>query len=390
MLQVIRDLASPAMRGRGFGMPELERAAEFLAAQFREAGLQPGGEPAGSYFQTWQARGGEPARETVLKNVVGFLPGRKAEWAGQSVVVGAHYDHLGLGWPDVHREDTGRVHPGADDNASGVAVLLELARVLGKTWQPERTVVFVAFSGEEAGRLGSQYYVTHATRFPVTQSLGMLNFDAVGRLGQNKLLILGAASAREWPHIFRGASYVTGAAVEPVASDWGGSDHTSFLDAGVPAVQLSSGPHGDYHRPTDTVEKIDAQGLVSTAAVAREALIYLADRETPLTSTLAMAPGRSTTPPEAASLGRRITLGTVPDFAYTGQGYRISEVTPDSPAARAGLQAGDIIVQLGTTPVPDLRAFATILRGVQPGESLAITFRRGEVESTVHTQVVPR
>jgi S1-C subfamily serine protease len=155
-------------------------------------------------------------------------------------------------------------------------------------------------------------------------------------------------------------------------------------------VQLFSGPHPDYHRPTDTIDKIDPQGLVKIAAVAREAVVYLAGRPEPLTATLGVAREVSPAGAEASEPGRRVQLGTVPDFAYHGQGYRISEVTPDSPAAQAGLQAGDIIVQLGTSPITDLRALASILRTLQPGERIAITFRRGAAEHTVQTQLVPR
>jgi hypothetical protein len=390
MQQVVQTLASVEMRGRGFGTPELDHAADFLAAQFRAAGLQPAGDQEGSYFQNWSAYGGVPEREVRLKNVVGFLPGTKSEWATQSVVLGAHYDHLGLGWPDAHQENVGKIHPGADDNASGVAVLLELAHVLGKTWRPERPVVFVAFAGEEAGRLGSQHYVVHTRRFPVTQSLGMLNLDSVGRLGHNKLFVLGTASAYEWPHIFRGVSYMTGVPVEFVADEQGGSDQRSFLDVGVPAVQLFSGVHRDYHRPTDTPDKIDAAGLVKVATVTRETIVYLAGRATPLSAAPGTQRGMAPARPEAAGGSRRVSLGTLPDFTYEGEGYKISDVTPGSPAAQAGLQAGDVIVRLGTTAIVNLRAFANALKALQPGENIPLTFRRDMTEHTVHIQVVSR
>jgi hypothetical protein len=390
MRHVVQTLASADMRGRGFGTPELERAADFVAAQFHAAGLQPAGDQDGSYFQTWTARGGVPERQVGLKNVVGFLPGSKPEWATQSVVIGAHYDHLGLGWPDVHQVDVGKIHPGADDNASGVAVLLELAQVLGKNWQPGRPVVFVAFSGEEAGRLGSQHYVAQTHRFPVAQSLAMVNLDSVGRLGHNKLLVLGTASAGEWPHIFRGVSYVTGVPLELVADDWGGSDQRSFLAAGVPAVQLFSGLHGDYHRPTDTPDKIDTAGLLKVAAVVREAVVYLAERTDPLSVMLDTPRGVASARPDGTAEGRRVSLGTVPDFTYNGIGYRISQVTPGSPAAQAGLQAGDVIVRLGTIAIADLRAFANALRTLQPGAQTTLTFQRETTEHTVSVQVVSR
>jgi aminopeptidase N len=390
MLQTIRRLASPAMRGRGFGTPELDRAAEFLVERFRQAGLQPAGDQEGSYLQTWRARGGEPERAAVLKNVVGMIPGRKAAWAEQSVVVGAHYDHLGLGWPDAHQGDVGKVHPGADDNASGIAVLLELARLLGKTWQPERTVVFVAFTAEEAGRLGSQHYVRHMRRFPAAQTIAMVNLDGVGRLGQNQLMVFGTSSARQWPHIFRGVSYVTGVPVKLVAAEWGTGDQRSFLDAGIPAVQLFSGVHGDYHRPTDTVDKIDADGLVRVASVARETVVYLAGRETPLTTTLGSGRSATEASPHDAGTRRRVSLGTVPDFAYEGRGYRIGDVRPDSPAARAGLQAGDVIVRFGTTSITDLRALAQVLRRMQPGNRIELTYIRNGREYRTQARLVPR
>jgi hypothetical protein len=384
MQQTLRYLASDAMRGRGFGTSELDQATDFLVAQFRAAGLQPGGDQPQSFIQVWQARGGEPAHTVTLTNIVGIIPGQRPAWNGQSVVVGAHYDHLGLGWPDVHQGDRGKIHPGADDNASGVAVLLELAQVLGKDWKPDRTVVFVAFSGEEAGRLGSQHYVTHNTRWPVSKSIGMMNLDTVGRLGQKQLQVFGTASAREWPHIFRGAGFVTGVPVQSIAQEWGASDQRSFLDAGIPAVQLSSGPHLDYHRPTDTIDKIDAAGLVKVAAVAREAMVYLAGREEPLSSTLG-SPQDSRSAPS-----RRVSLGTVPDFAYDGPGYRIGEIVPGSPAADAGLQAGDVIVQVDQTPIADIRAFANALRTLQPHATVALTIWRGNAEQIIPAQLRAR
>ena len=390
MQQTIRYLASDAMRGRGFGAPELDQAADFIVAQFRAAGLQPGGDEPQSYIQAWQARGGEPARTVMLKNIVGIIPGQRAAWDGQSVVVGAHYDHLGFGWPDTHQDDRGKIHPGADDNASGVAVLLELARVMGKDWKPDRTVIFVAFRGEEAGRLGSQHYVRHTTRWPVSKSIGMINFDTVGRLGQNPLQVLGTASAREWPHIFRGAGFVTGVPVQPIAHEWGASDQRSFLDAGIPAVQLSTGPHLDYHRPSDTSDHIDPAGLVKIAAVAREAVVYLADRDEPLSSTLGSAQDRRSTLSQKPASPRRVSLGTVPDFAYDGPGYRIGEIVPGSPAAHAGLQAGDVIIQVDATPIDDIRTFANALRTLQPGVTIALTIRRGKAEQIIPAQLTAR
>jgi Zn-dependent M28 family amino/carboxypeptidase len=216
MMETIKFLSSDELKGRGLGSGELHRAAEFIAKKFQEAGLKSGGDTEGSFFQAWK----DPELNITMKNVIGVIPGRMPEKSDQSVVVGAHYDHIGTGWPDGREENKGKVHPGADDNASGVAVILELARVFGKELKSDRTLVFVAFTGEEAGRKGSKYYVANEKQFPAKKCIGMINFDTVGRLGKKKLLVLGAGSAKEWVHIFRGAASVTRVETETVIEDW--------------------------------------------------------------------------------------------------------------------------------------------------------------------------
>lgn len=391
MRHIVDFLANDALSGRGFGTPGLDQAAAFIENQFRQAGLQPGGDSPSSYTQTWTARGGNPERQATLRNVVGVIPGNNPEWRDQSVVVGAHYDHLGLGWPDAYQGNAGHIHPGADDNASGVAVLIELARrFTASGWQPQRTVIFVAFSGEEAGRLGSKHYVTVAKRWPANKSIGMINFDTVGRLGNRPLQVLGTGSAYEWPHIFRGAGWVTGMPIQPIADDWGASDQRSFLEAGVPGVQLFSGAHSDIHRPTDTADHIDADGLVRVATVAREAIVYLAGRAEPLTSQLSATSASSPSNSTASPAPRRVRLGTIPDFAHSGPGYRIGDIAPDSPAAAAGLQPGDIITQVNATPIDSARTFARILRALQPGDTIDIAFTRRAQSHTVQVPLAAR
>ncbi|HSH68310.1 MAG TPA: M20/M25/M40 family metallo-hydrolase [Deferrisomatales bacterium] len=367
-------LAAVERQGRGFGSAGLEQSGAYIAEAFRTAGLRPGGDD-GGYLQCWSASGGEPPAETRLCNVLGVLPGTNPQWQGQSVVLGAHYDHLGLGWPDARGDNRGRVHPGADDNASGVAVLLELARVLGPGWQPERPVVFAAFAGEEAGRLGSRHYVEAPGPRPAGETIGMVNLDTVGRLGDGKLLALGTGTAREWVHIFRGAGFVTGVPIETVADDVGGSDQVSFVAAGVPAVQLFTGPHGDYHRPGDTAEKVDLAGLARVAEVTREVVEYLAGRPEALTSSLA---GVAPAVPRDSGGGRRASLGAVPDFAFAGPGVRLDGVVPGSPAAEAGLQAGDVLLAAGGQELGRLADLSAVLKHVEPGQTLALRFRRGE------------
>ena len=385
MMETVRYLSDKELEGRGFGTPGLDKAADHIARQFKLAGLQPAGDQDSTWFQTWEESGGEPLRKAVMKNVIGIIPGKDPAMAGQSVVVGAHYDHLGLGWPEAREGQKGKVHPGADDNASGVAVLIELARVLAKAPQPDRTIIFIAFAGEEAGKRGSQYYVANEKNYPADKCIGMVNLDTVGRLGKGKLLVLGAGSANEWVHIFRGAGFVTGVDIETVSQELDSSDQKSFQEKGVPAVQLFSGPHADYHRVTDTFDKIDADGLVKVASVAKEAVEYLAGRSEPLSGA-----GKAATAPATTKTERKVSLGTIPDFAYQGKGFRLSGVMPGSPAEAAGMKEGDVIIKLNTAPVSGLKDFSDILKTLKPGNRVSVLFLRAGKEMRVEAVVKER
>ena len=240
-------LASPDLQGRGLGSPGLDKAAQYVADRFKAYGLMPGGD-GGSYFQRFTVPKGPGGGAVEAANVIGILPGSNDAFKDQSAVLGAHVDHLGTGWPDVHAGDEGKVHPGADDNASGVAVMLELARVMAAGERPPRDVVFIAFTGEEAGRLGSKHYAAHPVR-PLAGTEGMINLDTVGRLGTQKITALGTGTATEWQHIFRGASFVTGIESRSVPESIESSDQVSFTEKNVPAVQIFTAAHADYHRP---------------------------------------------------------------------------------------------------------------------------------------------
>jgi hypothetical protein len=395
-------LAAPEREGRGLGSRGLEQSAQYVAEQFKAIGLSPGGDQAG-WFQRFEVRGGSGTTVPAM-NVIGVLAGSKAEWKGQSVLVTAHYDHLGRGRADARPGEPGQVHPGADDNASGVAVLIELARAMAAGEKPERTVVFVAFSAEEAGLQGSAWYADHPGAFPLGEVIGVVNLDTVGRLGTGRISVLGAGSATEWPHIFRGAGFVTGIESTVVSGNAEASDQRTFLERGIPAVQIFTGPHADYHKPGDTADKVDVAGLVKVATLAREAAVYLAGRAEPLTVTLADAPrtAGAGSPPAGASPGaaagaaagaapaRRVSFGTVPDFTYEGQGLRLTGVTPGSPAAAAGLQAGDIITRVADRPIGSLRDFSDALKTLAPGQSVPVVFTRDGQERTVTITLAER
>ena len=385
MVATVRALAAPEMKGRGLGTPELDRAAGRIADAMRDAGLEPEGDSVGSYFQNGPASVG--GQDVTFKNVVGKLRGTKPEWAKAGVVVAAHYDHLGLGGAPAHVANDGKIHPGADDNASGVAVLLELAKQMAAAGAAPRTVLFVAFSGEEQGLLGSKLFV--ARRPSDAATFAMVNLDTVGRLGQGTILVLGAASADEWIHVVNGAGYVTGASVKAVMNDPGGSDQKSFIDAGVPAVQLFTGANVDYHTPADTADKIDADGLVKVAAVTREIVAYLAERDRPLTSRV--SPSVAASPAEApANSTRRASLGGMPDYGSAGPGVRLTGTTPGSPAEKAGLQEGDIVVKIGGTPVGTLQDYSNALKAHTPGDVVTVTFVRDGKEMTAEVTLAER
>lgn len=390
MMADIAFLAGEALKGRELGTIELDKAADYIAQQFRLAGLQPGGD-GNNFMQSWRQDVGAPKGKITLRNVVGVLPGKNPGLAAESLVIGAHYDHLGMGWPDVKAGNEGKIHYGADDNASGVAVMLEFVRQVAEKWRPERSIVFVAFTGEETGLLGARYYLNEAKRYPAEKITAMLNLDTVGRLGEHPVTLFGTGSAREWAHIFRGTGFVTGIPVNAVANDFGSSDQTAFIEAGIPAVQFFASAHEDYHAPGDTIDKIDAAGLAKVAAVLKEAAEYLSNRIEPLTVTLqsrdSIGEASASSSDHASRTRRSASLGTVPDFSYQGEGVRVDSVMSDSPAERAQLRAGDVLVRLAGKPVVDLKTYADILKSLQAGQKVELEYRR---ESKINTiNVVP-
>jgi hypothetical protein len=401
LLDHVAWLSAPEREGRGVGSKGLDAAAEYIAAAFKAMGLQPGGD-GGTWFQAFTTATSPSGAPAALRNVIGVLPGARAEWNGQSALLTAHYDHLGLGWPDVHKGDEGRLHPGADDNASGVAVMLELAKALASEEKPRRSIVFVAFAGEEAGLLGSKHYVEHPA-FPLDQTIGVINLDTVGRLFDKKVSVIATGSASEWPHIFRGAGFVTGVEGRMIPEALESSDQKSFIDRGVPAVQVFTDPHADYHRPGDTADKIDGAGLVKIATFVKEGIVYLGEREEPLTNTIASMKGAGGglpggVPAAAAAVpaapgggqGRRVSFGTMPDFAFAGPGVRVAGVTPGSPAEKAGVIEGDVLLKVDGKDVANLQGFAGILRGLTPGQTVKTLLSRAGREETLDVTVVER
>jgi aminopeptidase N len=376
----IEWLARPEREGRGAGSRGLDAAANYIAERFEHLGLAPltpGARGDDRYFQPFSMTG-ENGAPLAARNVIAVLPGANPALNGQALIISAHYDHLGFGWPDARAGAKGQLHPGADDNASGVAVMLELARLMADG-RPERSVIFAAFAGEEAGLLGARHYVraaqTPGAPYALSGHIANLNIDTVGRLADGKVTIFGTGSARELPFIFMGAGATTGVPVQAVTQDINASDNAAFVEAGVPAVQLFASAASDYHRPSDTADKIDAAGLGKVAAILKEATDYLAARTEPLNFS-GNAPAAQARSPTAPTTTRRAATGIVPDMVGQGEGVRVGSVQPGSGAANAGLKPGDRLLVLGGVKTSDLRAMADALKDLRPGQTVDIEFAR--------------
>ena len=377
MMEHIEFLASDKMKGRELGSAEIDTAAEYIANQFEAYGLTPGSDD-GTFFQTFE-KAFHGKGNLTIKNVIGIIPGVNPELK-ESVVISAHYDHLGLGWPDVRKGNEGKIHNGADDNASGVAVLLELAKSMGSSSKPGRTIIFVAFSGEEAGLVGSKYFVENYKKYPADKILANLNFDTVGRLFENKIMILNGNSAKEWKFIFMGTEYTTGISAEIITQELDASDQVSFIEKGIPAIQFFSGPNEDYHKPSDTIDKIDQDGLVKIATVGKEVVVYLAERKDLMNFTGTVSENKKESKDNSPKEGRSVSTGTMPDFAYSGEGVKVGAVSEGSPGEKAGLLKGDIIKKLDGKEIKTLRDYSNLLKEHSPGDIISLELERdGEI-----------
>jgi aminopeptidase N len=267
-------LASNTLEGRGISTPGIDLAAQHIRAELKRIGLKSG-TPDGSYYQPFEYGRTPKTARTTLRNVIGVLEG-KGETANETIVVGAHYDHLGHGEFDSMAPEAirGGIHPGADDNASGTAAMLELARrFASRGTPPRRRMVFIAFCAEESGQIGSRHYASKAPIFPIKDTVAMINFDMVGRLRNDVLGIAGNESAREFAGILAGAD-----ARSPLKLMLGGpeypddSDHSSFSNVGVPILYICTGSHEDRHTPTDTADKINYEGLAKVVDLTEDVL----------------------------------------------------------------------------------------------------------------------
>lgn len=352
-------------------------------------------------------------REAPAVNVVGILEGSDPELKNEAVVIGAHYDHLGRGGQGSLAAREGEIHHGADDNASGVAGLLELARTFAEDRKSlRRTIVFIAFGGEEEGLLGSSYYVRNPV-VPLAQTVAMINLDMIGRLKENRLNVGGVGTSSEWKKWIESANHdlkpevtATGASASasregaarssvPVVvaangetivranpgerfaltlteDGFGPSDHASFYAKQTPVLFFWTGTHEDYHKPSDTADRVNYQGeqrIVSFVSSIVRALDANDKRPTYTLARSDAAAGRST--------GFRVYLGTIPNYAETTGGMKLDAVREDSPAAKAGLRAGDVIVRLAQRDVRNVYDYTYALGEMKAGVEYEVEVLRG-------------
>jgi hypothetical protein len=374
-LAIRRDiayLASDALEGRYTGSRGNDSAAAYLARRYAALGLTA---LAPGYRQKFVARPAAHAGEAVAlptQNVFALLRGRDPKLRNQYVVVGAHFDHLGRTTTGaLDPDDKTGVRKGADDNASGTAAVLELARLLVKN-PPRRSVIFANFTGEEEGLLGSAYFTEHSP-VPIDSVVAMLNFDMVGRLRDDKLLVFGVATAAELPAILDSANVATKLRITGQGDGFGPSDHSSFYAKNIPVLHFFTDLHDDYHRASDDVSKINSGGEARVVALAERVARTIGDRAGRLTFVKAA----TTAPTTSAREGSNVYLGSIPDMAQSETpGLRLTGVRAGSPAEQGGLLAGDIIVEFGGKPVKDLYGYTDALYSHQPGDSVKIVVLR--------------
>jgi hypothetical protein len=318
-------------------------------------------------------------------NVIGVLSGRDSTLADQAIVVGAHYDHLGRGGEgSLAPDQVGTIHPGADDNASGTAAVMGLARAFAGAGGSPRTLVFVAFAGEEMGLLGSSHYVRQPA-VPLARTVLMLNLDMVGRLRDGKLYVAGVDSGQGLREIVTAAGGA-GLDLQLRGDPYAPSDHTAFYGAGVPVIFLFTGAHADYHRPSDTWEKLNPMGLETVTAFAARLIATVAGEARPPAYVRLAAP-----PAPARGAGYGPFFGVIPEFGEEARsGVPISGVRPGSPAEKAGVKAGDVIVMFGGVTVKNLEDLTFALRAKRPGDQVEVRVLRDGAEHRLNAVLEER
>ncbi len=378
MKEDVTFLADDKLEGRGTGTEGERKAADYIAKRFKDLGIE--GKGTDGYFQdftfTPKTDPHSEAKYTSVnedgsitgRNVLGFIDNN----APQTVVIGAHYDHLGYGGEgSLDRSEEKAIHNGADDNASGVAVMLNLASKLKET-NTNNNYLFMAFSGEEMGLLGSNYFAKNAT-IPTDSINYMFNMDMVGRLkSDSTLAVYGTGTSPYFKQVISSSN--KGFKIIENESGVGPSDHTSFYLVDIPVLHFFTGQHEDYHKPGDDSEKLNFDGMNMISE-------YIFDIITDLDDNGELA-FRKTKNESEETPRFKVGLGVVPDYLYDGEGMRIDGVSEDKPAITAGLKKGDIIVKLGDSTIVDMMSYMRALSVFEAGNTTKVTYKRDGKEAT--------
>jgi len=349
----VRKLAGEDFEGRETGTEGEARAAKHIVGQMRGAGLEP-------VLQAFEAHG------TRGRNVAAVIHGTTDE----CVIIGAHYDHLG--------SDGKKIYCGADDNASGTAVVIEMARRFARK-PTRRTIVLIAFSGEEMGVLGSKYYVNHP--LVAETPVAMINLDMVGRLRES-LIVFGADTGDKFKEYLADSPLKIAYNKDAI----GPSDHTSFVLKGIPAVHLFTGAHTDYHKPGDTADKLNYDGLGQVADLVESLARKIGDARERMTF---VKPAPQAQLPRAGRGGTPY-FGVMPDYGYDGKGVRLQGVAPGSPAEKAGLREGDLLLSLNGRDFEDIKAYSAIFFGLKPGDEVTLGYERDGKKGTVKATLLAK
>lgn len=324
------------------------------------------------------------AIEKPTSNVLAMIPGTDASLASEYLVVGAHYDHLGWGGEgSLHSSKTPAIHPGADDNASGTAALIEVARSIAAA-PLRRPVIFAAFSGEEIGLLGSQHYVENPA-YPIASTVFMLNMDMVGRKKDGELNVQGTGTSPRWDALLTQVGKTFANEIKRTEDGQGPSDHASFYGKNVPVLFLFTGLHGDYHRPTDTWEKVSYNGMDTVVAIADNILRSVGNADTKPDFTKVASSSQA-----GRSTAFRVYVGTIPDYGDHPKGMRITGVSPGSPAEEAGLDAGDVIIGFAGKTIKNVYDYTYTLAELNAGQTIEVVILRGDDEKKLTKKLTLR
>lgn len=366
----IAFLANDSLAGRETGTPQELQAAQYLKNRMESIGLSPRGN-AGTYFQTFTFKPKKDPHSdaefvsgdgTITgTNVIGYID----NGANKTTIIGAHYDHLGMGGEGSLYAEGEAIHNGADDNASGVGVMLKLAEKL-KDSLPGSNYLFMAFSGEEMGLLGSNYFCKNPT-IDLEKANYMINMDMVGRLREDKTLaISGTGTTPIWSQVLNANN--PGFKLVLSESGVGPSDHTSFYLQEIPVLHFFTGQHEDYHKPSDDFEKLNYKGMEMIGDYILTVIAELND-----TKKLIFRKTKN----ESEEVPRfKVGLGVMPDYLFDGQGMRIDGVSEERPAAIAGLLKGDVVVQLGDSTVTDMMSYMRALSAFEEGDTANVIVER--------------